>query len=129
LALEWCKKIADLGVQTISLSDTVGVAKENDIKSLFQKCNSEIKEVEFGAHFHTQYQASIKPIEIAYAAGCRRFDAALKGFGGCPFATDKLLGNLPTEILLDYMDSIQETTLINKDEFNIAQEMAAKVFI
>jgi hydroxymethylglutaryl-CoA lyase len=129
LALEWCKKIADLGVQTISLSDTVGVAKENDIKSLFQKCNSEIKEVEFGAHFHTQYQASIKPVEIAYAAGCRRFDAALKGFGGCPFATDKLLGNLPTEILLDYMDSIQETTLINKDEFNIAQEMAAKVFI
>lgn len=128
LALEWCKKIADLGVQTISLSDTVGVAKENDIKLLFQKCNSEIKEVEFGAHFHTQYQASIKPIEIAYNAGCRRFDSALKGFGGCPFATDKLLGNLPTEILLDYMDSIQEKSNIQREEFNKAKEMAEQVF-
>jgi hydroxymethylglutaryl-CoA lyase len=129
LALEWCKKIADLGVKTISLSDTVGVAKEEDIKSLFQKCNSEIKGVEFGAHFHTQYQASLRPIEVAYAAGCRRFDAALKGFGGCPFATDKLLGNLPTEILVDYMDSIYETSFIQKEEFNKAKEMASEVFV
>ncbi len=129
LALEWCKKIADLGVKTISLSDTVGVAKEDDIKSLFQKCNSEIKGVEFGAHFHTQYQASLRPIEVAYAAGCRRFDAALKGFGGCPFATDKLLGNLPTEILVDYMDSIYETSFIQKEEFNKAKEMASEVFV
>jgi len=129
LALEWCKKIADLGVKTISLSDTVGVAKEDDIKSLFQKCNSEIKGVEFGAHFHTQYQASLRPIEVAYAAGCRRFDAALKGFGGCPFATDKLLGNLPTEILVDYMDSIYETSFIQKEEFIRAKEMASEVFV
>jgi hydroxymethylglutaryl-CoA lyase len=129
LALEWCKKIADIGIQTISLSDTVGVAKEDDIKSLFQKCNREIKDVMFGAHFHTQYQASLRPIEVAYAAGCRRFDAALKGFGGCPFATDKLLGNLPTEILVDYIDSIYETSFIQKEEFNKAKQMASEVFV
>jgi hydroxymethylglutaryl-CoA lyase len=129
LALEWCKKIADLGIQTISLSDTVGVAKENDIKSLFLKCNSEIKGVEFGAHFHTQYNSSLRPIEVAYAAGCRRFDAAFKGFGGCPFATDKLLGNLPTEILVDYMDSIYETSFIQMEEFNKAKELASEIFV
>lgn len=128
-ALDCCKKIADIGIKNISLSDTVGVAKENDIKALFTKCNNEIKGVEFGAHFHTQYQQSVKPIEIAYNAGCRRFDAALKGFGGCPFATDKLLGNLPTEILVDYLQSIEETTLINKDEFNKAKAMVSEVFV
>lgn len=127
-ASEWCQRLADIGITMINLSDTIGTAKPEDIKSVFSFCNNNIPQVEFGAHFHTRFDNYLINISTAYDNHCRKFDSAIKGFGGCPFAADKLTGNLPTESLLLYLDSIDETTNIDKDAFNTAYQMAANVF-
>ncbi len=128
IALEWCKKIADLGVKTISLSDTIGVAQVQDIKTLFNQCLKLYPEVEFGAHFHTRPDTFLANISAAYESGCKRFDSAMRGFGGCPFANDELMGNLPTESLIAYLNSIKENTNINQKAFDLAYQKAGVIF-
>lgn len=128
MALEWCKKIADLGIQQISLSDTIGVAKPHDIEELFNVCQKALPHVEFGAHFHTRADNYLANITAAYNAGCRKFDTAIKGLGGCPFATDKLTGNLPTENLLAFLNSNNINTSVNQIAFNDAMAIAHKIF-
>jgi hydroxymethylglutaryl-CoA lyase len=127
LAIDWCKKIADEGVTLINLSDTIGVAQVTDIKRLFEGAR-EIDLVEFGGHFHTRPDNYHQNLQAAYQSGCRKFDAAIQGFGGCPFAADKLTGNLPTELLLSFLDDVNESTGINKDNFSSSFELASKVF-
>jgi hydroxymethylglutaryl-CoA lyase len=127
LAIDWCKKIADEGIKLINLSDTIGVAKAQDIKQLFDGVK-EINHVEFGAHLHTRPDNYLQNIQAAYLSGCRKFDAAIKGYGGCPFAADKLTGNLPTELLLSFLESVNETTEIDKEKFSKSFQLASKVF-
>lgn len=129
LAINWCNQLAELGVKTISLSDTIGVAKANDIKTIFEACQVKLPSVELGAHFHTRPDNYLQNISAAYLAGCRRFDSAMRGFGGCPFASDKLTGNLPTEALLSYIRHIGEATDIQSSEFDKAYLMAGRIFI
>jgi hydroxymethylglutaryl-CoA lyase len=104
LTAEWAYKMSKLGIETISLSDTIGAAKTEDITSLFQILIKEFPLIEFGAHLHTNPALFEQKLSAAYLAGCRRFDGALKGFGGCPMATDHLTGNMPTELMLNWMD-------------------------
>jgi hydroxymethylglutaryl-CoA lyase len=127
LAIDWCKKIADEGVELINLSDTIGVANASHIIQLFEGVK-EVNTVEFGAHLHTRPDNYFQNLQAAYESGCRKYDAAIKGYGGCPFAADKLTGNLPTELLMSFLDSVNETTEINKDKFSKSFELAAKVF-
>lgn len=127
-AFEWCLKLADLGVTHINLSDTIGRAKVADIRDLFRMCLDKLPQIEFGAHFHTRPDNSLVNIAAAYESGCRKFDSAMKGFGGCPFADDKLTGNLPTEVLLSYLSQIGIETGIDKPFFDKSFEMAASVF-
>jgi hydroxymethylglutaryl-CoA lyase len=127
LAIEWCNKIANEGITQINLSDTIGVASANDIKSLFEGVKG-INKVEFGAHLHTRPDNYLQNLKAAYDSGCRKFDSAIKGFGGCPFAADKLTGNLPTEFLLDYLESVNETVQINKVNFSNSLALASTVF-
>ena len=127
LAIEWCNKIANEGITQINLSDTIGVASANGIKSLFEGVKG-INKVEFGAHFHTRPDNYLQNLKAAYDSGCRKFDSAIKGFGGCPFAADKLTGNLPTEFLLDYLESVNETVQINKVKFSNSLALASTVF-
>jgi len=127
LATDWCKKIADEGIELINLSDTIGVAKASDITDLFDGVKK-ITNVEFGAHLHTRPDNYLQNLQAAYDSGCIKFDAAIKGYGGCPFAADKLTGNLPTELLLSFLDSLNETTQINKDKFSKSFEIASRVF-
>jgi hydroxymethylglutaryl-CoA lyase len=126
---DWTKKIIDLGVKTISLSDTIGIAKPMDVKNLFSTLIHEHTEIEFGAHFHTRPENWKELIEAAWESGCRRFDGAIKGYGGCPMATDKLTGNLPTEDLILFL---KEKNCIPKDfnlsNFQIAYSKANTVF-
>jgi hydroxymethylglutaryl-CoA lyase len=129
IAVDWCKRLAANGVSSINLSDTIGVAKKEDISSIFTTCMKEVGGVDFGAHFHTRPDNYLQNISAAYEAGCRSFDAAMKGFGGCPFATDKLTGNLPTESLLSYLEGIGEQTGINKLYFEEAFTLAGRVFV
>ena len=129
IAINWCLRLAELGVKTISLSDTIGVANAEDITTIFEACQKHIPSVELGAHFHTRPDNYLQNISAAYKAGCRRYDSAIRGFGGCPFASDKLTGNLPTEALLSYIRHIDEPTQIKTNEFDTAYLMAGRIFI
>ena len=129
IAIDWCVRLAELGVKTISLSDTIGVANAEDIATIFKACQKQLPGVELGAHFHTRPDNYLQNIAAAYKAGCRRYDSAMRGFGGCPFASDKLTGNLPTEALLSYIRHIGEPTEINTSEFDTAYLMAGRIFI
>ncbi len=102
IVLEWIQKLKTLGLKIFSLSDTVGVANPETISYLFGNLILHYPELEFGAHLHTTPETWKEKIESAYDAGCRRFDGALLGYGGCPMAADELVGNMPTENLLNF---------------------------
>ncbi len=95
-------ELVDMGVRIISLSDTIGTSNPDSIKHLFSHLIPAFPQVEFGAHLHTHADNWREKVEAAYQTGCRRFDGAIKGYGGCPMAADDLTGNMPTEKLLSY---------------------------
>ncbi|CAN0461858.1 unnamed protein product [Phaeothamnion confervicola] len=117
-----------LGVKIISLSDTIGVSTPDQIKYLFETLSGKFKNVELGAHLHSTPQTAIEKIKAAFEAGCKRFDGAIKGFGGCPMATDDLTGNLPTETILSYLNEKGVSTGINQEEFAKAMVLADEIF-
>lgn len=98
----WVDKMAELGIKTISLADTVGTANPDDISYIFGHLIPAYPELEFGAHFHARPNEWDSKIFAAYENGCRRFDSAAKGYGGCPMAEDELVGNIATENLMAY---------------------------
>lgn len=100
---KFCEKLADFGVRIISLSDTIGTSNPENIDHLFSTLIPDFPQIEFGAHLHTTPDTWHEKVEAAYGAGCRRFDGAIKGFGGCPMADDDLVGNMPTEKLITFM--------------------------
>ena len=102
IVAHWVDYLFQLGVTTISLSDTVGSASIPIIEQLFTTLIPAFPKVALGAHLHTRFTDAIPKIEAAYSSGCRRFDTAIKGYGGCPMAKDELVGNLPTEKLLSF---------------------------
>jgi hydroxymethylglutaryl-CoA lyase len=95
------KKIVDLGIQSVSLADTVGMAGPDVIRSVFESVTSEYPDRDVGVHLHSAPAEAESKVLAAYDAGCRRFDSAIGGLGGCPFAQDSLIGNIPTECLLE----------------------------
>jgi len=99
--LQACDLIAECGVSQISLADTVGLAKTDQIQQVLSAVINEYQSLEIGAHLHARPDQAAERVRAAYEAGCRRFDSAIGGFGGCPFAQDVLVGNLPTEVLVE----------------------------
>ena len=129
IVMHWVDLLVGKGVQIISLSDTVGTAKDADISQLFKASIMQYPEIEIGAHFHTQPQNAFKKISAAYDAGCIRFDGAIKGFGGCPMAADDLTGNLPTEKLLSFFNQQKIALNINPIQFEYAYNQSLNIFI
>ncbi|MEX2597270.1 MAG: hydroxymethylglutaryl-CoA lyase [Salibacteraceae bacterium] len=128
LAAEWTERLtADLGVEVIALSDTVGVSDEQNIKQLFETIIPAFPKVEIGAHLHTRPEHAEQKVKTAYMAGCRRFDAAIKGYGGCPMAEDDLVGNLATESLIQSLNTLSEPS-IDENEFGRALALAGTTF-
>ena len=125
IVAELTEKLHDLDIGIISLSDTIGVSSPTNIAPLFDTLIKEYSTIEFGAHFHTTSDAWEEKVTAAYLNGCRRFDAALKGFGGCPMAKDNLVGNMPTEKLITYFN---EDLLLNTEELEKSLSLSAKVF-
>ena len=123
IVLQWIEKLSAFKITTFSLADTVGLASVDDIRSLFNQLISENPALEFGAHFHTKPEDWKTKIEAAYEAGCRRFDGALLGYGGCPMAQDDLIGNMPTERLLDFLIEKKEPNLLDLNALDEAKEM------
>ncbi|HRO07808.1 MAG TPA: hydroxymethylglutaryl-CoA lyase [Saprospiraceae bacterium] len=128
IAQYWVDKLADMGIRIIALSDTIGIATPESISYLFKNLIPPYPDVEFGAHLHSQPFNWLPRIEAAYNSGCRRFDAAIRGYGGCPMAKDDLTGNMATENLLQYFDQIQIETGVKKVHFKKAIKMADSVF-
>lgn len=129
IVLEWAHKLHnELGVDIISLSDTIGVAKPETITYLFTSLIPELPNVELGAHLHTTPFAWEEKVHAAIKAGCERFDGALKGFGGCPMAKDDLTGNMPTENLISYLDQKKIDIELNREELQKALQMTTTVF-
>ncbi len=125
---KWVNKLLPLGITIFQLSDTIGVAKPASIKYLFKDLIPSFPEVEFGAHFHTTPTKWREKIHTAYQNGCRRFDGAVKGYGGCPMARDTLTGNMPMEKLIAYFKEKEENFAINEEAFQEAMLMAGEIF-
>jgi hydroxymethylglutaryl-CoA lyase len=105
VALHWVDRLVkELGVGIIALSDTVGVARPEDITSMFRALIPALPTVEFGAHLHCTPENWKAKTQAAWDGGCRRFDGAIKGYGGCPMAEDELVGNLQTELFVHHLD-------------------------
>ena len=125
---EWTEKLATMGVKIVSLSDTIGSSTPEMISYLFSNLIPAYPAIEFGAHLHTTPNSWFEKIDAAYKAGCRRFDGAIQGFGGCPMATNHLTGNMPTEKLLSYFTAQKATTNLSPMSFESAYNEASKVF-
>lgn len=125
---QFVKKLENLGVTTISLSDTIGVSNPKLISSIFRDLLIEFPKLEFGAHFHSHPGKSLEKIEAAYKAGCRRFDSALNGYGGCPMANDELVGNLATQQVIQFFEQEGINLGIDKLELSEAINEASKIF-
>ncbi|HSC55235.1 MAG TPA: hypothetical protein VLC98_16500 [Phnomibacter sp.] len=129
LVLHWVHQMEAAGIRTISLADTVGVASPETIQRTTTAAIAASGKAKVGVHLHstaTNWQAKM---EAAYTAGCRRFDGALKGYGGCPMAEDVLVGNMNTEWMVEWFEEKQVLPAINKQALQSASHMASQVFI
>ena len=125
IVAELTEKLKQLDVSIVALSDTIGVSDPSNITPLFSTLIKEYPTIEFGAHFHTTSDKWEEKVDSAYLNGCRRFDSALKGFGGCPMAKDDLTGNMPTEKLITYFT---EDLGLSNQELEISLMISSSVF-
>jgi hydroxymethylglutaryl-CoA lyase len=120
--------LSTLGIGIISLADTIGVSTPDQITYLFESLSKKFPEIELGSHLHSNPKSAREKIDAAYKAGCKRFDGAIKGFGGCPMAKDELVGNLATETILSYLQEKDTVKGINQEAFLQALTMADEIF-
>jgi len=125
---EWTEKLSGMGVKILSLSDTIGSSTPAVISHLFSNLIPTYSAIEFGAHLHTSPSLWHEKVHAAFHAGCKRFDGAIKGYGGCPMAKDELTGNMPTEKLLSYFTEQKVVTGIKPMSFESAYNQALKIF-
>ncbi|GAA4467927.1 hydroxymethylglutaryl-CoA lyase [Nemorincola caseinilytica] len=128
VAIQQVGKLVRMGIGTIAMSDTVGVATPHNISYIFNSLLPEFTGTNIGAHFHSTADTWREKVGAAYNAGCRRYDSAIRGIGGCPMAKDDLVGNMATEHLVDWCDEHQLPLQLDKEAFRAAWEMAGRVF-
>jgi hydroxymethylglutaryl-CoA lyase len=128
ICAKWVEEMHKKGIHILALSDTIGIANPESIAYLYRELVPAYPDVEIGAHFHTRPLQWKEKIDAAYHAGCRRFDAAIKGFGGCPMAKDELTGNMPTENLIYYFDELGVDPELDELAFIKAMSIANEIF-
>ena len=129
IVANWAEKLhKELDISILSLSDTIGVSNPENINYLFSTLVPEFKKVEFGAHLHTTPTTWEEKIRASVESGCLRYDGAIKGYGGCPMATDELTGNMPTENMLSYFSKNKLETGLNMDLFNQSMVDSSAIF-
>lgn len=129
IAIKWVHRLVQLGVKTIAMSDTIGVAKPENITYIFSSLIPEFSDINIGAHFHSAPFSWQEKVEAAYTAGCHRFDSAINGIGGCPMAEDDLVGNIATENIVHWSNNHNLPIGINMPEFWKSVDIASGVFI
>lgn len=122
------EKMHKMGIKTVLLSDTIGVSQPEQIIKLFSRLIPLFPDIEIGAHFHSNPRSATAKIQAAYESGCRRFDGAIGGFGGCPLATEELTGNIATEQMIGFFMDRKIETGINLSYFSEAVKLCQKVF-
>ena len=129
IVAHWAEKLLnDFGINILSLSDTIGSSEPKIIEWLFSKLISEFPSVEFGAHLHTHAHNWQEKLEAAYKAGCKRYDGAMLGYGGCPMAKDDLVGNMPTERMMNHFKDINKGNKIDFQALNKSYDAALSIF-
>ena len=124
----WAQRFNDIGVKNVLLSDTTGTGTLEQIELLFKTIPEKYPDIDFGGHFHNRYEDSYKKLKAAYDNGCRRFDSAIKGIGGCPMAKDDLVGNMPTEQVINFMAVEKIDHTLNLLNFESAYNKAKDIF-
>lgn len=124
----WAQRFNDIGVKNVLLSDTTGTGNLEQIELLYKTIPEKYPDIDFGAHFHNRYEDSYKKLKAAYDNGCRRFDSAIKGIGGCPMAKDDLVGNMPTEQVINFMAVEKIDHTLNLLNFESAYNKAKDIF-
>ena len=127
--IEGIRLLADMDLQAISLADTVGLATPEQIGDLLDAVYASFSDIEIGVHLHSRPDDAIAKVLAAYDSGCRRFDSAIGGMGGCPFAQDVLVGNIPTEKLLEALKQRDVAPPVSKpitEPFRFAVDIASR---
>jgi hydroxymethylglutaryl-CoA lyase len=128
VAERWIEKLKAIGINYVMLSDTIGVADQSTIEYFFKNITTKFPDIDFGAHFHTTPTTWKRKIEPAWLSGCKRFDGAIKGYGGCPMAKDELTGNMPTENMVQYFTASGIETGLDLKAFAAAMELSKDIF-
>jgi hydroxymethylglutaryl-CoA lyase len=128
IVFDWVNKITGLGISVISLADTVGLATPDQVFSITNYLINKLPQHEIGVHLHSNPNNREAKIEAAWRAGCRRFDGALKGIGGCPMANDELVGNIDTEWLISYLEQYESLKGLNKTALAKSVNLANEIF-
>jgi len=126
--LALAENLRSMGVGIVSLADTVGLATPGQIEELVGMCRSEFPTLQWGVHLHARPDGQVNKIAAAFRAGCRRFDGAIGGFGGCPFAEDELVGNVNTGTLIDYLGREDPGMEINFPAYQQSVQLAQTIF-
>jgi hydroxymethylglutaryl-CoA lyase len=125
---EWLQYFLKYDISIFSLADTVGTAQPDLINRIFKYVLTTYPDLTIGAHFHARSEEQKPKLKAAYDAGCRRFDSAMMGFGGCPMAEDELVGNISTETLVSFFTEAGEDIALDKEAFSDARVQAAELF-
>jgi hydroxymethylglutaryl-CoA lyase len=129
IVFNWVNKMAAMDIEIISLADTVGVAEPQQVYSMTKYLIDSLPGTEIGVHLHSTPGNWKEKLEAAVKAGCKRFDGALKGIGGCPMADDELVGNMNSELMIDYFEQNNLITGLNKDALNKSLQLATEIFV
>jgi hydroxymethylglutaryl-CoA lyase len=129
IVYEWVQKIADMGINIISIADTVGLATPEQVFQVTEYLVKKLPGKEIGVHLHSAPHSWKRKVDAALRAGCTRFDGALKGVGGCPMANDDLVGNMDSELLISYFDSLGILPGINKEALEESLRIASEIFL
>jgi len=125
----WLNRMIPLGIDTVQLSDTIGIATPDKISMVFEFATAKYPDLQLGVHLHTRPDEWQGKMEAAFNSGCRKFDGALLGFGGCPMAKDELVGNMPMENMVQYIEQVTNRILLNKTKLKEALDMAKKLYL
>jgi len=128
LVAQFVDIVLTLGSSIVSIADTIGVSDPANIEYLFSSLSRQFLDSEIGVHLHSTPATASAKIKAAWNAGCKRFDGAIKGFGGCPMAKDDLVGNLATETIVSFLESQSVVTGLNGEEFAKSLVLADEIF-
>jgi hydroxymethylglutaryl-CoA lyase len=129
IAMNYIRQLVQMGIEVISLADTVGLASPAQVYSLTRSLIAEFPAIESGVHLHARRENSVEKLEAAFSAGCRRFDGAMNGIGGCPMAGDELVGNMDTLLMIDYFQKKKLLPVLNEAALDMSKKISGEIFL